>query len=127
MKAQWHILYYETQDGLCPIRVFIDTCKEREQAKILSWFSLLENDGPNLPRPYADFLSDGIHELRVKLGGNQVRLFYFFCYRDFIVFTHSHIKRGGKIPQSEIDRAKLYREDFLTRFNEKKLKEGIDE
>lgn len=127
MKNRWHILYYETEDGRCPVRDFIDACKERGQAKIFSWFSLLEKEGPNLPRPYADFLSEGIHELRIKLGRGQVRLFYFFCYRDIIIFTHSFVKRVKRIPQSEIDRATSYREDFLSRFDEKKLREVIDE
>jgi phage-related protein len=127
MKNKWHILYYETEDGRCPIRDFIDTCKEREQAKLFSWFSLLESEGPNLPRPYADFLADGIHELRIKLSRGQVRLLYFFCYRDFIVFTHPFIKRVKRVSQKQIDMAKSYREDFLSRFDEKKLREVLDE
>ncbi len=33
---------------------------------------LLEEKGPPLPRPYADLLTDGIHELRVKLSGIMI-------------------------------------------------------
>ncbi|MXY80647.1 MAG: type II toxin-antitoxin system RelE/ParE family toxin, partial [Gemmatimonadetes bacterium] len=68
MPLQWKIIYYETATSECPIQEFIDSRKEREQAKILSWLSLLEEQGPQLPRPYADLLDDGIHELRIQLS-----------------------------------------------------------
>lgn len=54
----------------------------------MSWISILEENGPILPRPYADLLRNEIHELRVKLSGSQVRILYFFCFEDFIVLTH---------------------------------------
>ena len=127
MDRKWHVLYYEAKDGSCPIQVFIDSRKERDGAKILSWIALLEEQGPNLPRPYADLLTDGIHELRVKLSGDEVRLLYFFCFRDFIVLTHAFVKRTRRVPQSEINQARKYQADFLNRFDEQKLKEAIDE
>jgi len=74
----WHVLYYESVDGKCPVKEFIDSISEGNQAKTLALIAALEERGPNLPRPYADLLKDGIHELRVKLSGNQVRVFYFF-------------------------------------------------
>ena len=127
MDQKWHVLYYETKDGLCPIKEFIDARKERDQAKIFSWISLLEEQGPHLPRPYADILTEGIHELRVKLSGDQVRILYFFCFRDFIILTHAFVKHASRVSQPEINRAKKYRADFLNRFDEKGLKEAIDE
>ena len=127
MERKWHVLYYETEDGSCPVQEFIDSRKESNQAKILSWISLLEDRGPNLPRPYADLLTDGIHELRVKLSGNPVRVLYFFCFRDFIVLTHTFTKRTRRVPKSEIEQARKYRTDFLNRFDEERLKEVIDE
>ena len=122
---KWHVLYYEKVDGSCPVQEFIDARKDRDQAKIFSWLSLLEEHGPNLPRPYADILTDGIHELRVKLAGDQVRVLYFFCYKEFIVLSHAFIKHTDSVPQVEIRKAQKYRTDFLTRFDEKKIKEVL--
>jgi len=79
-KKDWSVAYYETEDKKCPIMDFIDSRKKRNQAKILSFISLLQDKGPNLIRPYADLLEDGIHELRVKLSGEQTRLLYFFVF-----------------------------------------------
>ncbi|WP_460057642.1 type II toxin-antitoxin system RelE/ParE family toxin [Spirochaeta dissipatitropha] len=66
----------------------MDSQKLKNRAKIMSWISILEENGPILPRPYADLLRNEIHELRVKLSGSQVRILYFFCFEDFIVLTH---------------------------------------
>jgi len=127
MKHQWQVLYYETEDEICPVKEFIDSQNKRNKAKIFSLISYLEEIGPQLPRPYADLLREGIHEMRVKLTGEQVRILYFFCYRNFIILTHVFKKTTDKIPDAEIKKAKKYRDDFLTRHDEKTLKEFTDE
>lgn len=106
---------------------FVDSRSKRNQAKLLSLISFLEDKGPTLPRPYADFLEDGIHELRVKLSGDQIRVLYFFCYKNVIVLSHAFRKSTDKIPKSEINKAREFREDFLQRFSENQLKEVQDE
>lgn len=121
----WHVLYYESVDGKCPMMEFIESRNERNQAKILAVVAALEEKGPNLPRPYADLLEDGIHELRVKLSGSQIRIFYFFCFRDFIVLANVLHKNTAKVPESDIKEAKRCRGDFLARFDEKKVRELV--
>jgi phage-related protein len=123
----WKIIYYETTDGDCPIRTFIESRGEREQAKIFSWVSLLEEQGPQLPRPYADLLEDGIHELRIRLSGEEIRVLYFFCYRDFIVLTHVFSKHTQRVPPAEIRGAQRCRSDFLSRYDEETVKQAFDE
>ena len=121
MAVDWHVLFYETPEGKCPVREFIDSRKGRDQAKIFALFSALQNRGPTLPRPYADLLEDGIHELRIRLSGDQFRVLYFFCFRRFIVLTHTFAKVTVKVPRAEIHKAKKYRSDFLSRFKESDL------
>ena len=101
--------------------------KDRERAKILSWIALLEDRGPNLPRPYADLLDDGIHELRLKLSGSEVGILYFFCFRRFIVLTHGFAKLAARVPTAEVHHAKRCRTDFLARYDEATLMEELDE
>ncbi|MFQ5640927.1 MAG: type II toxin-antitoxin system RelE/ParE family toxin [bacterium] len=62
-------------------------------------------------------MEEGIHELRVKLSGEQTRILYFFCFRNLIVLTHAFIKSTDKVPKAEIIKAKKYRDDFLKRFS----------
>ena len=127
MSSKWHVLYYESASGISPVQEFIDTRKDRDQAKIFSWLNVLEEQGPNLPRPYADLLIDGIHELRIKLRGDQVRVLYYFCYKEFIILSHAFIKNTNVVPKSEIKMAQKYRDDFLARFDEKKIREVFHE
>lgn len=123
----YQIIYYEDRKGVCSIYNFIESQKKRDKAKIFSWLSLLEEKGPNLHRPYSDFLEMGIHELRIKLSGEQVRILYYFCFKDFIVLTHSFNKKSKQVPKREINKAIKYRIDFLNRYTEKALRRSINE
>ena len=88
----------------------------------MALIELLEDKGPNLPRPYADLLEDGVHELRIKLTGTQVRVLYFFCYQNIIVLTNVFDKHSAKAPKSEINIAKESRVDFFNRYTEKDIR-----
>jgi phage-related protein len=122
MKSKWNIVYYETAKEECPVEDFINSRSIKNRAKILNWLEQLEAQGPNLPRSYADLIEDGIHELRIKLSGEQIRIIYFFCYREFIILTHAFRKNTDKVPKTEIEKAKKYRDDFIARSNENELR-----
>lgn len=122
MKLKWKVLYYSTETDSCPVEEFINGRTASNQAKIFNWIEQLEIKGPNLPRPYADLLEDGIHELRIKLSGNQVRILYFFIYKEYIILTHAFTKNTDKVPKAELVKAKKFRDDFIKRFNENDLK-----
>ena len=126
MINKWNIIYYE-QNQRSEVFDFVESQKNSNKAKLLSWFSILEEKGPLLPRPYADILDDGIHELRIKLSGKQVRILYFFCYKDFIILTNSFNKKTNKVPKKEIAKAKLFRDDFLSKYNEEELRKEYNE
>ena len=121
----WHVLYYETVDGQCPVEEFIVARNQRNRAKILAWIAALKERGPNLPRPYADFLEDGIHELRIRLSGDRIRILYSFCFKDFVVLTNVLSKTTDKVPITAIKEAKRCCADFLSRVDEKTLREFV--
>ena len=125
--SKWKIIYYESIEGACPVEEFIDSRKINNKAKIFSLLTLLEEKGPNLARPYADLLKEGIHELRIKLSGDQIRFLYFFCYKDFIILTHAFNKKSKKVPEKEIKKAIMFRDDFLKRISESDLLEVYNE
>ena len=125
MSPEWVVVYYSEQDGSIPVKTYMDRLSLNERAKTLSFIGLLEEKGPNLHRPYADLLEDGIHELRIKLKGTQVRILYFFCYQNFIVLTNVFDKHTNKVPIEYIKLAKENRTDFLDRFSEKDIRGEI--
>jgi len=122
MNGKWQLLYYVKQDGTKPVEEYIRELSINERAKTLAFVDLLKEKGPNLHRPYADLLEDGIHELRVKLTGEQVRILYFFCYKDIIILTNAFEKHTDKVPKSEIKTAKKNRDDFLVRYTELEIR-----
>lgn len=115
MNKPWHILFCDEVEKVCPVTRFIDRCPPRHQVKILRFLSLLEQMGPTLPRPYADILYDGIHELRIKLSGEQVRLLYFFCFQKFIVLYYAFVKTSSRVPDQFVKKVILYRDTLLER------------
>ena len=125
MGNKWQVLYYTRKDGSVPVKQYIDGLSLRERAKIMALIEILEEKGPNLPRPYADLLEDGIHELRIKLKGTQVRVLYFFCYQNIIILTNVFDKHSAKVPEGEINMAKESRGDFLNRYTEKDIRRQI--
>ena len=117
------MLYYIKKDGTKPVEEYIRKLSVNERAKILAFVDHLEEKGPDLHRPYADLLEDGIYELRVKLTGEQVRILYFFCYKDIKILTNAFEKHTDKVPKSEIKTAKKNRDDFLERYTEQEIRE----
>jgi len=122
MSKKWHVLYYIDPDGIKPVENYIRKLSIDERAKTLALIGHLEEKGPNLHRPYADLLEDGIHELRIKLTGTQVRILYFFCYQDVMILTNVFDKHTDKVPVSEIKLAKKNRSDFLSRYTEQEIR-----
>lgn len=110
-------------ETLCPVTEFINKCPPKHQVKVLRLLSLLEEQGPVLPRPYADTLHDGIHELRFTLSSDNVRVLYFFCYQHFIVLYNVFFKNTNKVPESHIQEVMDYRERFLKKTSKTKLEE----
>jgi hypothetical protein len=64
----------------------------------------LEMLGHELRRPVADFLRDGIYELRPTYQGVNYRILYFFSGRDVVVFSDG-ITKTDAVPDVEINRA----------------------
>jgi hypothetical protein len=126
MNKKWHVLFCDPFMKLCPVSEFLDSSRPEHRVKILHFIELLEEMGPTLPRPYADLLEDGIHELRVKLSGEQFRLLYFFCYEKYIVLYRALQKRTDQVPTEYIRETKNYREEFLARMDRDALRRISD-
>lgn len=76
---------------------------------------MLKKNGNKLREPESKPLDDGIMELRAKVGSDISRVLYFFIIGKKAVLTNGFIKKTQKTPKSEIERAKRYRDDYLSR------------
>ncbi len=121
MEKRWHILLCDAAVRLCPVHDFLDACRPVDQVKILRFLDLLEQMGHTLPRPYADVLHDGIHELRLHVAGEQVRLLYFFLYETYIIFYQVLRKHTDRVPERFIAETRTYRDDVARRLDRRRL------
>jgi hypothetical protein len=101
-----------TARGDAPAKNFLESLAERPRDKTTVWISMLQEQGPNLPRPYADVVSASIRELRVTFGRLEIRLLYFIHGRR-IVLTQGFLKKTREIPSAEIAYAERLRALWL--------------
>ena len=100
---QTEVVLYSEDDESVPLLEWLDRQPAKVQAKSLVSLERLRELGHELRRPEADFLRDGIHELRFRFQAVQYRILYFF-FEGRAVVTPG-LTKEGKVPDSEIDRA----------------------
>ena len=109
------IEFYERENGDIPAEEFLVSLDKKMRAKILGIMGILQEKGNLLREPYSKHLDDGIFEIRGKVGTDISRVLYFFYYEGKIIFTNGFVKKTQKTPKSEIDKAKVYRNNYLER------------
>ena len=97
------VVFYREGDVVL-FRQWLAALPAKVQAKCLAQLRLLRAHGHELRRPLADFLRDGIYELRPTYQGVHYRILYFFSGKDLVVISHGITKRAA-VPAIEIDRA----------------------
>src|ERR1035441_4038272 len=101
------VVFYQEADGQAPV---VDWLQELLQSNERAWtncrarIELLVQLGHELRRPAADYLRDGIYELRAKQGHVQYRLLYFFHGRQVAILAHA-LTKEDEVPKVDIERA----------------------
>lgn len=108
--------FYRTTTGYEPALDYIRAQVKAHRVKIGRALRYLEEVGHDARRPMVDYLGDSIYELRVGMDGHRHRVLYFFHGPALIVVTSGFLKDTGKVPPSELARARRYRQDWLIRF-----------
>jgi phage-related protein len=112
------VVFFKEKDGSVPFKKWLDNQVSRRDrraaAKCAVRLELLRDQGGDLRRPYADYLRDGIHELRVEFGGVNYRILYFLHGSEIVVVTHG-LTKEAEVPAKEIklavERRKLFELD----------------
>lgn len=107
--------FYESVDEQKPVEAFLDSLDDKMAAKLIGLLELLEEKGTELRMPISEHLTDGIFEIRCKLGNNITRTLYFFYAGRRIIVTNGFVKKTQKTPPKEIRLAKKRREDWIKR------------
>jgi phage-related protein len=112
---QTRLLFFRNADGSAPAWDWLRDLRVKNPkayAKCAVRIKRLAEMGHELRRPEADFLQDGIYELRAKSGTVNYRILYFFHGRDVAVLAHA-ITKENEIPAIEIKRALERKRTFV--------------
>ncbi|MDD4201968.1 MAG: type II toxin-antitoxin system RelE/ParE family toxin [Candidatus Omnitrophica bacterium] len=115
-------IYYQDKRGKKPVKEFINKLDVHTRAKVLASTNFLCDNWKELKRPIVEYLGDDLYELRVQFSSNNVRVFYGYMFKDYIVLLHGILKKTSKISENDKLKAKKRMIDFQIQYNEGKIK-----
>jgi phage-related protein len=102
------VIFYQDEGGEAPVLNWLDKLEKQDSKGLINCLDRIQklaSMGHELRRPLADFLRDGIYELRASNRRVQYRILYFFHGRNVAIVAHAIIKEGSAVPDIEINRA----------------------
>ncbi len=109
---QTRVVFYQDEDGTVPILEWFERLPEKALDKCRVKLERLRELGHELRRPEADYLRDGIYELRVRVGSVNYRILYFFHEKVAAVVSHG-LTKEKQVPPKDIDRAVAAKQRFV--------------
>ena len=111
--------FYKKENGVVPIQDFLYSLSPKLRAKAYNDIELLKNMGNDLREPHVKHMkgkkNKDLYELRVRFSSDIARIFYFTYYENKYVLLHGFIKKTMKTPNKEIEKARVYMEDYIRR------------
>ena len=107
---QSETVFFAGDDGAAPLLKWLDEQVRKVQDKCLAKIERLQELGYELRRPEADYLRDGIYELRVRYRSVNYRMLYFF-HDQTAVISHG-LTKEDVVPKGEIELALSRRVQF---------------
>lgn len=91
-----------TINGVCLVEEFIEGLEKADQKKVVALLLRAADFGPPVnEEKFKKLNSEGIYEFK----SYQVRIFCAFGKGKIIILTHGFVKKSGKTPRNEIERA----------------------
>jgi phage-related protein len=98
------LVYYREEDGMVPMAEWLEGLPAKARRKCVARLLRLEELGHEIRRPEADYLRDGIYELRASFQGVHYRMLYFFHMQLAVVASHG-LTKEDVVPPREIELA----------------------
>ncbi len=101
------VVFYQEEAGDVSVLNWLEDLRRSDQRAYGTCVAVIERlagFGHELRRPLADFLRDGIYELRIRKGRVKYRILYFFHGRYVAVLGHA-LTKEDKVPKTDIERA----------------------
>ena len=98
------VFYFKDEAGRVPFLDWFYGLPEKTREPVSVRLERLAELGHLLRRPEADYLRDGLYELRVSRQGIHHRVLYFFHGRTAVVVTQG-LEKESQVPDREIELA----------------------
>src|SRR5713226_2107894 len=98
------VVFYREDADTVLVLDWLDRLPAKVQDKCRVRIERLRDLGHELRRPEADYLREGIYELRIGFRGMNYRMLYFFHWKDAAVLAHGLVKER-EVPPREIEEA----------------------
>ena len=108
------VIFYRDERGQAPVVEWLRELRRKDKkayAKCNARIQVLAQLGHELRRPMADYLRDGIHELRIRQGHVNYRILYFFHGQGVAILVHG-LTKEDEVPNADIERAIQRKEAF---------------
>ena len=108
------VVFYRDARGKVPVLDWLREVSRRDGRALtkcvarVRWLALM---GHEARRPEAEYLRDGIYELRARLGTVNYRILYFFHGSQACVLAHGLTKRA-QVPDGDIETALMRKAEF---------------
>ena len=101
------VFFYKNEDQSVPVKAWLEELRRKDIrafAQCVTAIRRLACFGHELRRPQADFLQEGIYELRAKKGHVHYRVLYFFHGRNVALLAHA-LTKEDVVPNTDLNRA----------------------
>ncbi len=98
------VVFFKESDGSVPLLEWLEELPAKVKDKCRLRIERLKELGHELRRPEADYLRDGVYELRVRHQSLNYRMLYFFHGQIAAVLSHG-LQKEDVVPPREIDLA----------------------
>ena len=102
------VVFSQETDGEVPVLEWLEQLVQQNRkgyANCVARIQQLATNGYELRRPAADYLRDGLYELRAKHIHVQYRILYFFYGQNVAILAHAITKEEAAVPAVDIKRA----------------------
>lgn len=114
----FEIIFYTKQDNTQPVVDFLESLTPQEKAKIVKKIQILEIYGNLIQAKFLEFLQSGLFQIRVQSKDNYLRIIYFFYINKKIILLLGFKKKTNKTPQSYLQQAEKYKNDYIIHHKE---------
>lgn len=121
MYIVYNIIIYEDKNGKSEVKDYIERLRQKTNKdnmikfnKIISYVRMLREKGLNLREPYIKHIENNIWELRPL----RDRILFAYYDKDTFILLSIFMKQTQKTPIREIEKAKRYLKDYMSRRDE---------